>query len=486
MKKIISIVLITLILVSCDKEVFIGLVENNVTNFGKIFVTSNPKGYKLYVDDKYMNVSSPDSIPFVSEGIHKLTLKHDLFSDSSMSVEVKKQSALLVSIDMMQNPRFYSKVICSTNPEGAKIFLNDQPTNMVTPAVLTKVYPGLPEIKFIKNQYRDDSIVVKIKGGEYTEIYRILEDTSRTVSYRTNNSKISSNVLSKVVVDKNNNKWIGSIENGLMKFDGKKWTSYENAGVIKGNVVQDLLIDKKGRLWVGTTRSLTVFDGISWQSYTDKLPSEVVTALDEDADGNIWIATFGGLVKYDNNSFQVFTSQNTGLPLNNLSSLSTSKTGEIWVGSSLNTSGILRFDGSKWTRYLTSKMDLETRNVSNIIKDLVVDNNGNLWSYHVFDAALEVVSALLRFDGSQWQEVKLPILFYLQINSFYPDNEGNVWMSAEGGLLKYSYSKPLKVFDPDTNGFFSKQCTSFIIDLNGDGWLTTLGGGIAKLKKGTF
>ena len=98
----------------------------------------------------------------------------------------------------------------------------------------------------------------------------------------------------------------------------------------------------------------------------------------------------------------------------------------------------------------------------------------------------KVVSALLRFDGLQWREVKLPILFYLQVNSFYLNNEGNVWMSAEGGLLKCSYTKPLKVFDPDTNGFFSKQCTSFIIDLNGDGWLTTLGGGIAKLKKGTF
>jgi len=31
------------------------------------------------------------------------------------------------------------------------------------------------------------------------------------------------------------------------------------------------------------------------------------------------------------------------------------------------------------------------------------------------------------------------------------DNENNVWMSVNGGLLKYNYSKPLKVFDSDTN-----------------------------------
>lgn len=66
------------------------------------------------------------------------------------------------------------------------------------------------------------------------------------------------------------------------------------------------------------------------------------------------------------------------------------------------------------------------------------------------------------------------------------DNENNVWISFEGGLIKYNESKPLKIFDSDSNGFFSKQCTSFVIDKNGDGWLTTFGAGIVKLKKGFF
>ncbi|MBA4406416.1 hypothetical protein C0389_03995 [bacterium] len=484
MKKIIAIALITLILISCEKEVFTGLVETGITEFGKVFVTSNPKGYKLYIDNKYMNVSSPDSVPFISEGIHKLTLKHEIFSDSSMNVVVQKKSTLSLNLDMMKNPRFYAKVGCSTNPQGAKILLNDVPTNLVTPTILTNVYPGEVEVKFIKNQYRDDSMIIKIKGGQYTEIYRVMEDTSRTVSYRTNNSKIFSNVLSRVVVDKNNNKWIGSIDHGLMKFDGKKWTSYENSGFITGTFVQDLLVDKRGRLWIGTSRSLTLFDGISWQSFNDKLPSSFVTAIEEDVNGNIWIATLSGLVKYDNNSFKTFTSQNSGVPLENLSSLSSSKTGEIWVGSS--TSGVLRFNGSSWTRFVTSGMDLETRNVSDIVQDLIVDNSGNVWSFQNSDPGLQVVSALLKYEGSQWKEIKLPILFGLQVNSFYMDKEYNIWISVEGGLLKYSNTKPLKVFDSDTNGFFSKKCTSFAIDLNGDGWLTTIGGGIAKLKKGTF
>jgi ligand-binding sensor domain-containing protein len=323
-----------------------------------------------------------------------------------------------------------------------------------------------------------------VKGGQYTEIYRILEDTSRTVSYRMNNSKISSNLLSKVVVDKNNNKWIGSIDHGLIKFDGKNWISYENSGVITGTRVQDLLVDKSGKLWVATSRSLAVFDGINWLSYTDRLPSNNVLALEEDVNGNIWIATFDGLVKYVNGTFQTFTRTNTEVPLINLSSVSSSKTGEIWAGSSLT--GIFRYDGTRWTQYTASKMDLDKSNISDIVKDMIVDSKGNLWSYQQESPSLGVVSALLKYNGTQWFSISLPILFPLELNSFYLDPQGNLWMSVNGGLLKYNDSSPLKVFDSDTNGFFAKQCTSFVIDLNGDGWLTTNGGGIAKLKKGTF
>jgi ligand-binding sensor domain-containing protein len=485
MARRISILLIALLLVSCDKEVFTDLVESSVTTFGKVFISTNPKGYKLYIDNKYMNLVTPDSIPYISEGPHSLILKSDLFSDSTLNIEVNKSKPVSLSIDMMKNPRFFAKVLCSSNPQGAKIFLNDQPTSFTTPATLTNIYPGNVEVKFLKNQYWDDSVVVRIKGGESTNIYRILEDTSRTVSYRTSNSKISSNVISKVVIDKNNNKWIGSIDHGLMKFDGKKWTSYENAGVINGTRVQDLLIDKRGRLWVGTANGLTVFDGLNWQSYTDKLPSSNVSALEEDVNGNIWIATTDGLVKYNNSSFQTFDRSNTNMPLFNLTALSSAQNGDIWIGTS--SSGIIRYRNGNWNLFVTgSRPGLD--GVSNIIQDLIVDKNGNLWTFHS-ENKFEGVAASLTFmssSGLVWIFKQLPILFTLEINSFYLDSAGNIWMSVNGGLLKYSDTEPLKVYDPDTNGFFSKQCTSFAIDQNGDGWLTTLGSGIAKLKKGTF
>ncbi|MFA5804167.1 MAG: hypothetical protein WC879_05955 [Melioribacteraceae bacterium] len=51
----------------------------------------------------------------------------------------------------------------------------------------------------------------------------------------------------------------------------------------------------------------------------------------------------------------------------------------------------------------------------------------------------------------------------------------NIWMALNGGLVKYNETQLLKFYDSDSNGFFSKLCTSFSLDLNGDGWLATKG-----------
>lgn len=483
MKKNILIMLLFISLVSCEKEVFTGLVENNITEFDKVFVTSNPQGYKLFIDNKYMSITTPDSIPFVSEGIHRLTLKHELYSDSSLNIEVNKNALRSFDIDMMKNPRFYAKVRCYTSPPGAKIFVNDLPTNLVTPAFLTNIYPGEIEIKFTKSLCRTDSVVMKVKGDEYNEMIRSLEDTSKTVNYRMSNSKVFSNVLTKVVVDKYNNKWIGSSDHGLMKFDGHEWISYENSGVLGSESINDLLVDKKGRLWVGSVKGLSLYDGVSWRSFLSELPYPTVTALEEDATGNIWIATLDGLVKYDNISFQVFTSGNTGVPLTNLSCLASSKDGNIWIGSF--TLGIINFNGRKWTRFTNSTMEFSP-STSNEIKDIIVDKNGILYAFSTEDTPQGLRSAFFKYDGDTWKILSLPILFKPNIYSFYNDNENNLWLSITGGLVKYNETGTALLYNSDMNGFFSSLSSSFFIDHNGDGWLTTLGGGITRLKRGIF
>lgn len=482
MKKLVLTIFVIVSFISCEKEVFTGLVENNITEFAKVFVSSNPAGYKVYIDNKYMNVTSPDSIKFVKEGNHKLTLKHDLFSDSSMNIEVTKLSTLSVNIDMMENPRFYAKVNCSSNPSGAKIYLNNIATNLVTPATLTKIYPGEVEIKFSKNQCRDDVVLINLKGNESSTIYRQLNDTTRGVDFRSTNTNPMSDVLTKVVVDKFNNKWVGSLDKGLLRFDNKKWNSYEQ--VITSNHVTALLIDSRNRLWVGTSIGLSCYDGISWTSYSDQLPALVVTAIKEDLTGNIWIGTVGGLVKYDNSAFQKFTQSSSNLPDEKITCIAFSKANELWVGTS--TSGVIRYTNNTWIVQSRIRDYLVGGDVALLVNDMTVDNKGNIWAYLLGDPKEGTRSALIKNAGSTWNEFALPTQFPMTINSFNVDSENNIWISATGGLIKYNETASIKLYNTIDYNFYSQNCTSSTIDKNGDVWVTTLGGGIIKLKKGAL
>lgn len=471
--------ILLLALISCEKEVFTGLVENSITEYGKVFVSSNPRGYKLYIDNKYMNVTTPDSITFVNEGNHKLTLKHEIFSDSSMNIVVKKSSPISLNIDMTKSSRFYAKVFCSSNPPGAKIFFNDVFTNFVTPATITKIYPGEFEIKFSKSQCREDSILIKLKGDQYTEIYRQLTDTTRGVDYRTINTNPMSDVTTKVVVDKFNNKWVGSKDIGLLKFDGKKWYSYVNA--LSSNNITTLLIDSRDRLWVGTTLGLSVFDGINWQHYDDRLPARTVTAIKEDLTGNIWIGTVGGLVKYNNSTFQTLTKSNSNLPDNNITCIAFSKFNELWIGTA--TAGVIRNTNNSWQIQSQLLDYIVGATVSKLVADLTFDKNGNIWAYMLGSPGDGTSSALIKNNGLTWRVFSLPNQFPVQINSFNVDADNNIWISAVEGLVKYNETMAIKYFNTFDFGFYSKHCSSSIVDKNGDVWVTTMGGGILKLKK---
>ncbi|MBA4406456.1 hypothetical protein C0389_04200 [bacterium] len=482
MKKNILILLTVFIFSSCEKEVFVGVEEDIHTSFGKIFVESNPKGYKVYIDNKNWGVLTPDSVLWLTEGKHKLSLKHDLFSDSNMTVTINRTGSQALSIDMLSNPRFYANVICYSIPSGSRIFLNDLPTGKITPAIINKVYPGIIEVKLLHEGCRDDSVNIKVKGGQYTELYRTLNDTTRGVDYRTINSKIFSDELSKVVVDKYNNKWIGTIAHGLIKFDGKNWTSYENSNILNSNIITDMIIDSKERMWVGTPEGLSVFNGVTWQSYDDKLPSLTVTALEEDPFGNIWIGTNNGLVKYNNSSFQLFNKGNSGLPENIITCITFAKNGDLWLGTSQY--GVVEFSNNKWTSYFNMIRRFDS-SISYYVGALTFDKNGVLWVFHL-GAPKTGRNALMKYYGDELNEFHLPLLFPAEVVSFYVDAENNIWISAKEGLIKYNETKPIKVFNNYEYGFYVKHCTSIVFDKNGDIWASTMGGGLVKLKKEFF
>ena len=93
----------------------------------------------------------------------------------------------------------------------------------------------------------------------------------------------------------------------------------------------------------------------NWQIYSTNnsgLPSNNISALSIASNGNIWIGTAGGgLAKFDGTDWVTYTTANSGLPDNNITSLAADSDGIIWIGT--DGGGLAKFDGTQWLVYTT-------------------------------------------------------------------------------------------------------------------------------------
>lgn len=484
MIKKILILLITALLWSCEKQVYEGSVEPQEIESGKIFLFSNPPGFKIFVDNKYMGAVTPDTIRWLKSGIRKITLKNEWYLyDTTFNVNVRNDDIAKINIDLVNNPNYWGTISVSSQPSNAEILINGASTGFVTPKTISRLTPGFYQIKYTRSQCREDSVQIKIRGGEFMEVYKVLEDTSRTVCYRTNNSGITSNNLTKVIVDNYNNKWIGTFNKGLVKFDGKNWIPHNDNGRLGDAHITDLLMDRNNRLWISTTTGLSMYDGINYQILTSNLPSNTVNALEEDKNGNIWIATYKGLVKYSNGSFQVYNISNSPLLDDNISSIAALADGSIAIGTSI--AGIYFFNGSVWKEYNIKSIFFDDK-LSNFTVDMIQDLNGTLWAYVQGVPSEETRSSMLRYQNGYWEKFTLPLQFQVDVVSFNVDLSNTLWISSITGLVKYIPSQSARMYNTPDYNFYVKHTTSSSMDKNGDVWVATMGGGIIKFKKNNY
>ena len=106
-----------------------------------------------------------------------------------------------------------------------------------------------------------------------------------------------------IAIDASGNKWFGTYESGLAKFDGTIWTVYttSNSG-LPNNGVNSIAIDETGNKWLATAGGgLAKYDGTTWMVYNTAnsgMPHNWVHSVVIDGNGNTWIGSEGGLSVY--------------------------------------------------------------------------------------------------------------------------------------------------------------------------------------------
>ena len=263
----------------------------------------------------------------------------------------------------------------------------------------------------------------------------------KTLQYFTSTNGLPSDRVVGIAEDGSGNLWFGT-GNGLSKFDGHSFTNFSEKDGLCNNMISNLLIDRKGLFWIGTWGGVCQFDGKNFTNFAIPYPKietkinqdtkDWITGIKEDAQGDIWFARDGyGACKYDGTSFTHFTKKE-GLHSNNVTELEVDKEGNVWFGTRvaekdnpdpeqrIGAGGINRFDGET----MISFPEIDGFNNGDVY-EIYRDHSDNIW-------ISTISNGVYKFDGKEYKNYEVPI----SIMSMTEDKAGNLWLGGAGGLYR--------------------------------------------------
>ncbi|MCF8258460.1 MAG: T9SS type A sorting domain-containing protein [Flavobacteriales bacterium] len=210
-----------------------------------------------------------------------------------------------------------------------------------------------------------------------------------------------------------------------------QWEHYSefNSG-LPSNATTTLETSDSG-VWVGTGSGLAHYDGTTWMSFTTEnsgIPSDQINDIHVDAEGAVWVATYEGLGVYRDRVWEVFNTENSMLPSNLVRCLTSDHEGNLWIGTWGG--GLVSFGTTGWASYTSENSALP----SNGIYDVAVDIDNRIWmgTYSGGAAVLEAGSVTV-FDT---QNSGLP---QNNVRSVAIDDDGAIWLGTENGLARLAF-----------------------------------------------
>jgi diguanylate cyclase (GGDEF)-like protein len=309
---------------------------------------------------------------------------------------------------------------------------------------------------------------------------------------------ISSDVLKDLQVDKNNNIWVGSEDDGAIYWSPKTtlFTNHFNTRggrekkLFSHNNIWSLLQQDENSLWVGTRNGLNLYnfkDG-STQSYIvsddqkAQYSSSSINSIHPGKDGQLWLHTGSGLVRFDaktgkTSPLKIDNAEDEAILKSEIWDLLATPEGDLLL---LSNAGFFRYspDAGKINKIEQLSASVVARSAMGFIQGIkpnttLISAYGQLWEMDntttqmtlIHETPLEQMKAnvspsdvLVDANNIMWITypsyglVGLDALTYekkffydkqnlLPNNSVFDmqlDEKGNIWLSSNSGLIKFS------------------------------------------------
>lgn len=300
-----------------------------------------------------------------------------------------------------------------------------------------------------------------------------------------------------IAQDKDGFMWFGGQE-GLHRFDGHQLLSFYNkAGdpkSLSSNVISRVIIDSKQRLWIGTRGGglnlyepeSKTFKHLTTKTQNAKITNDGINTLFEDSEGKIWIGTENGLniLSIGEGHWNVAKIQHSlgdkvGLSHNTIYSIIETDRNEIWVGT--NGGGISVFDLAGRFKRIIKYAPTNTENYANkFVNALFKDKQGNIWVGTVDNGLLRYNMAEKTFVHFTFDVADKHSISSNTIHNIYQDFANDIWIATDNGLTIFDFeTKSFDRFNYAASNPYSVSSNfimNFFEDSNGLMWIGTNNG----------
>ncbi len=323
---------------------------------------------------------------------------------------------------------------------------------------------------------------------------------------------LSQSIVTCIAQDKDGFLFFGT-EDGLNKFDGYTFKVFRNnpadVNSLSFNSILSLLVDHNNNLWIGTFNAgLNKLDNLRNNfmrfqhdpNNKNSISHDNITSLLEDNDGNIWIGTDNGLNKlivinekenkYEFEHFANNPEDSASLSSNAVLSIFQDKRGFIWVGTGngLNRMYINQNNKIEFERFLNG-------NASSISSEAIMcmyeDTEDNFWigTNNGLKKILAADKDHPKFIHYKNNPENRKSLSNNQIFALCEDNNEVLWIGTNGGGINL-YDKKSDSFSHYLHNSLQTRTLSYneiralYNDKSGIMWIGTYGGGINKVSRG--
>ena len=296
---------------------------------------------------------------------------------------------------------------------------------------------------------------------------------------------IANNNVKNILIDNQGNVWFGHYGGGISILPKQKkiFTTLQRSEFVENTlshaIVNAVKEDSKGRLWIGTWGGgLNLFDRKTnlythYKANTAKpntLSNNVVRCIFEDSENNIWVCTNDGLNRFNEkqNNFTVYNSGNTSGSA--IYMMIEDKPGVFLLVTS--GMGLIEYHWKSDTTHVYTTKNSEL--ASNYIRVIAKDREGNLYlGYHgeglgIFNRTTNTFKNF-KLDRNDPKSLSNNVIY-----SLFIDSKDKVWIGTMGGGLNF-FNNQDSSFTNFTrkDGLPNEVINAITDDSYGNIWLST-------------